>query len=126
VKHTIAFSDAHIHDDELVDHVEALCKYVESRRPQLLVLVGDIADPWQKKWTDILQTKSWDRLCRLCAARDADGLKTVYIRGNHDNGVKKKHLRGNSHHGTKTAPMKKLTIKWRHREGGFLFIHGWQ
>lgn len=126
MKHTIAFSDTHIHNNDKVDHINHLCKYVEDRRPELLVLIGDIADPWQEKWKEIRRTQNWDRLCQLCAARDAAGLKTVYIRGNHDNGVKKEHLRGKPHQRAKTKPLKRLTIKWRHREGAFLFIHGWQ
>ena len=116
MRHTIAFSDAHIHDDSRLDYIIALCDYLETRQPPLLVLVGDIGDPWQKKWPDILQTKSWDRLCQLCATRESARLKTIYIRGNHDNGVKTRHLKS----------LKGVKIRWKYKEGAFLFTHGWE
>jgi UDP-2,3-diacylglucosamine pyrophosphatase LpxH len=110
---TIAASDTHIWNDSHQAEINALCDYVEAQKPALLVLVGDIADPWQSKWQDILKTKSWDRLSKLCDARKKAALETIYIRGNHDSAARAKHLQGAS-------------LRRKHREDTFLFVHGWE
>jgi UDP-2,3-diacylglucosamine pyrophosphatase LpxH len=111
MRRTIAVSDTHIWNDTHQAQITAMCEYIEAQKPPLLVLVGDIGDPWQSSWQDILKTKSWDRLSKLCDARKKVGLETVYVRGNHDQNATTEHLNG-------------VKVAWNHKQGTCLFTHG--
>lgn len=109
----INVSDFHTWNDNHLDSMIEFCNIVYVEKPDLLVLNGDIGDPWKDSWGNITKTKSWITLNRLCADRFVDGLRTVYIEGNHDNNIKKEYL----HY---------VNIKRSHKEGNYLFMHGWE
>jgi predicted phosphodiesterase len=109
----ISASDFHIEDDSHLDAVLEFYNMVMEEKPNLLVLNGDIGDPWKAKWHDILQTESWVYLRRLTRIRSFEGLKNVCINRNHDYNMKQEHL-----------PFAEL--KGSYRVGNFMFLHGWE
>lgn len=109
----IGASDFHTWNDDHLDSMIEFCDVVYTEKPDLLVLDGDIGDPWKDSWQNITKTKSWKALNRLCADRFVLGLRTVYIKRNHDSNASKEHL-----------PY--AEFKGNHREGEYLFMHGWE
>lgn len=113
MKHIVSVSDLHIFDDSRYDKVCTLCDFIDEAAPDLLVLNGDIGDPWRSKWCDIIECRSWLRLMRTCWHRDTQGLKTVWIHYNHDYNAKDAYL-----------PWAEMCSEYR--EGQYLFMHAWE
>lgn len=109
----ISTSDWHIFNDSRYDKICQLCDLIDRERPDLLVLNGDIGDPWKTPWVEIIKTNSWMRLQKTCLVRSRLALETIYINRNHDYNAKPAYL-----------PWAKLCGEYR--EGGYLFMHGWE
>jgi len=107
----IVGSDLHLYCEN--PFVREWCRYVMGQNPALLVLNGDIADPWKVPWSTILGLQSWADIQTLVRNRDDAGYPTVYIRGNHDYGIKQEYLEG-------------AEILNRFEIGDFEFRHGWE
>jgi UDP-2,3-diacylglucosamine pyrophosphatase LpxH len=61
----ITASDFHICDDSNFNKIYEFYRIIKSSKPDKLILLGDIADPWKAKWEEILETKSWKLLKKL-------------------------------------------------------------
>lgn len=84
----LSFSDLHLHDDSHLPWIQKMCAVCRQVTPEILVLDGDIADPWIGRWSSLMLTKSWTELRALVAERFDAGLLTVWILGNHDSAAK--------------------------------------
>ena len=107
----IVASDLHLYCEN--PFVREWTRYVTGQNPALLVLNGDIADPWKSSWETILGLQSWADIQTLVRNRDDAGYPTVYIRGNHDYGIKQEYLEG-------------AEILNRFEIGDFEFRHGYE
>ncbi len=107
----ICASDLHLYCEN--PFVREWTRYVMGQKPALLVLNGDIADPWKSSWATILGLQSWADIQTLVRNRDDAGYPTVYIKGNHDYGIKQEYLEG-------------AEILNRFEIGDFEFRHGWE
>lgn len=99
-QHRIVASDLHIDgSDSRYPYIRLLCEIIEEEDPDLLVLAGDIGDPWADPWESILASKSWRCLKSLCEKRyhEIPMRNTVWILDNHDHNGKKGYL-GNVWH----------------------------
>ena len=106
-------SDIHIHTDTAPYIMFDFAKIVAKEEPDLLVLNGDIADPWKSTWNEILKSSAWKILQGLVGMRTAKGLRTVYINRNHDYNAKPEYLVG-----AELTPSLKVD--------NYLFVHGWE
>ena len=114
----VSVSDFHIHDDSRLEKVEAFTREMDTLKPDVIVFLGDIGDPWEATWDKIMETKSWKALGELGLRRRGQGrekgLDTVWINRNHDYSAKRNYLSG-----------VRLSQHPR-RVDGFLFMHGWE
>lgn len=90
----LAASDLHLYDDGSCSLVREWAEYVQQRKPDDLILCGDIFDPWKAPWSTILGLESTAIIQTLIRNRADDGLHTFYIRGNHDYGIKPEWVEG--------------------------------
>ena len=74
-------SDLHVHNDERVDKVRQLRTVVYDEKPDIVILNGDVHDPWVASWDDIGQTESYQLLDDLTKWPH---VRTIYIDRNHD------------------------------------------
>ena len=129
IEDAIIASDFHIHDDSHLKQVSTFCDLVDSEKPSLLILNGDIGDPWEEPWEAILKTSSWKRLSHTCELRDQMQLETIWINRNHDFNAKWRylphvHLRGRYYFETTyqvKTPEFHLTKSFR-----IMCLHGWE
>lgn len=89
----ISFSDSHLTSKE-DDKILILVAYIRKVKPEILVLNGDIFDPWKDEWKYILNSTCCKALQDLVVERKNEGLITVYINRNHDSNAKKNFLVG--------------------------------
>ena len=91
----------------------AECDHFDTTVPDLLILGGDIGDPWEATWPEILSSAPWLRLRQLVERRHALGLATVWLTVNHDSNARPEYL-------PEAVLMNQLRI------GKWLFMHGWE
>ncbi len=106
----MAISDMHTHNDDLVIQTRRFCNAVYREKPDILILNGDIFDPWVAHWTDICQTVSYQLLDDLTKWVR---VRSIYINRNHDY----------------NAPVWVLPSAERcgsFRSGVWEFMHGWE
>lgn len=113
MKRVIFVTDLHIHNDDTLDDVIKLCEDVRNKKPDVFILGGDILDPWMATWDVLLETQSWKEIKKLVKERYAEGYKTIWFPYNHDYGAKPDYLPG-------------AELKQSHKEGKWLFLHGWE
>jgi len=104
------FSDLHIADDSRVDVIRQCRTVVYQEHPDIIVLGGDIFDPWKAHWSDICQTTSYQLIDDMTKWVRA---KTIYINQNHDY----------------NAPAWVLPSAYRcgqYDSGVWRFLHGWE
>ncbi|MFA6270626.1 MAG: hypothetical protein WC657_05485 [Candidatus Paceibacterota bacterium] len=104
----LSASDFHICNDKRLPEVHAFRDMVLDEKPDVLVLDGDIGDPYKAIWPDIVQTISYHWLEDLTGR-----VRTVYINRNHDY----------------NAPIYFLPSAKRaaqYQSGRWLFLHGWE
>lgn len=89
---TIVVSDFHIWNDDRLLQIETFFEAMWRERPNVLILNGDIGDPWKATWNDIRKTQSWSNLGLFCFSRKAQGLLNYYIPFNHDSNFKSDYL----------------------------------
>jgi UDP-2,3-diacylglucosamine pyrophosphatase LpxH len=111
VNTALAFSDQHIYDNS--KSVTALCDVIRQRQPDLLVMVGDIGDPWVALWQDIFDTEPWHLLDETLSERD----NNIWVKGNHDWNAKQGFLEN-----TEVCSRYEAEIAGQR----WLFIHGHQ
>lgn len=112
----ISISDLHIHAGMNEDEewsVVHLVSAITGEKPDILVLNGDIADPWKSDWDGILGCDSWHNLQELVRVIAADGKMTYWVADNHDHGGKPEHLPG-------------AEVVRRFRYQHYEFRHGWE
>lgn len=109
----VSVSDFHIHDDSKLGKIKEFKERMDKLKPDILILLGDIGDPWEETWDVIRGTQSWEVLEELCSNRKNEKLATIWVHQNHDYSAKKGYL-----------PVE--LRKEEYRKGGFLFKHGWQ
>ena len=73
----ISVSDFHIHDDSKLDMVRELVRRIEELKPDILVYLGDVGDPWEETWDVIMATQSWKELSELNRHRWRVGLINI-------------------------------------------------
>jgi len=113
-KYYLVCGDFHIDDkDERFIPISKFLDKVDQKKPDVLVLNGDIGDPWKAKWKNILKSKTWLRLKETCKQRNLLGLTTVWVAVNHDSNAKQEYLPG-------TQLCKKYD------DGNLMFRHGWE
>ena len=108
----IVTGDWHIHDDSRLRVVEQMCDKIALLQPSVLLL-SEVADPWRQSWQQILKTQSWCRLQSIVADREAEGLQTYWLLGNHEFNAKQRYL-----------PAAKIVHKYRTAD--ICVLHGWQ
>lgn len=109
----LVFGDSHIHDDSRLDVMNELYGIIRAERPNVLVLNGDIGDPYKAKWEDIIATKTWQGLASLVQQRAAIGYKDYYIHYNHDSNAKSSYL-------------PRITLCNRYQTGNIVVMHGYE
>jgi len=114
VKTIVSVSDFHIHDDSRLEKIERFTREMDVLRPEVIVFLGDIGDPWEATWDKIRDTQSWKLLGEMGLRRSGQGLDTVWINRNHDYSAKRDYLSG-----TRKSSRPR-------RVDGFLFMHGWE
>jgi len=114
VKTIVSVSDFHIHDDSRLQKIEAFAQEMDVLKPDVLILLGDVGDPWEVTWDKIMDTQSWDVLGELGLRRHRQKLDTIWINRNHDYSARRYYL-----------PGVRLSARPR-RIDGFLFMHGWE
>lgn len=80
----IVFSDSHISNGANLEQLTKLCNKIRYNSPDLVVLNGDIFDPWCAKWDQIVKLPTYEVISGMVKSRSAKGLPTIYIKGNHD------------------------------------------
>lgn len=114
---TIVFSDSHISNtSNNLEPITKLCNKIIYNKPDLVVMNGDIFDPWKTKWEDIKKLAQYDTLEKMCLSRTKAGLPTVYIKGNHDWQIPQVIL---------PATIKTAKYEASDCECKYIFIHGW-
>lgn len=125
---SIHLTDFHVgwgdDDNPRYQKIDAFIDYVTEINPVFLGLVGDEADPWEKKWEEIINHPTWIKLQKLVEKRSHQGLRTVWIHENHDYNAKFEYLPGAELvHG-------KVTLRAETNENPgvspIILIHGWQ
>lgn len=116
-KTATSISDLHIFDDSRFQKLTFLFEAVAEDDPDLLVLNGDIGDPWQASWRQILTTLSWGRLSALVERRQQQRKISIYLCDNHDHDAKARYL-----------PSATLVRSYHAEIAGaeYLFRHGWE
>ena len=107
-----AVSDLHIADDSHLGALDQFVTLARRHQPDILVLNGDIGDPWKVAWPQVLETESWWKLCHLVHNRVEQS--TIWIPENHDYSAKSKYLPGAT------------LVHGRYDVGDYTFMHGWQ
>ena len=107
-------SDMHIHNDDRLTQISEFLDRVDQHRPYILVLNGDIGDPWKTAWPNIVATQTWKRLDKTVDRRRSCNLKTIWIPENHDWSAKPSYLPGAK------------IVRGRYDYGDITFMHGWQ
>jgi predicted MPP superfamily phosphohydrolase len=98
VKTIVSVSDFHIHDDSRLQKIEGFTREMDVLRPDIIVFLGDIGDPWETTWDKIRNIQSWKVLGELGLRRREQGLNTVWINRNHDYSAKRGYLSGVRRH----------------------------
>lgn len=81
----VVFSDSHISKDSSnLEQITKLGNKIIYNKPDLVVMNGDIFDPWVSKWDEIVKLPAYIELDGMCKNRAARGLPTIYVKGNHD------------------------------------------
>jgi len=116
MREIIAASDLHIHSNVNQPHIIEFCDMVRRKRPQILVLVGDVASAWDDSWDNIRKTKEWISLVNLFEERYHSKLPLVnyYIKGDEDYAVKREYI--------PYCHIFDRSVATDH----LCFIHGWQ
>ena len=109
----VAASDFHIYDDSRLDIIRNFTQRMDALRPDILVYLGDVGDPWEESWDAIRATQSWREPGELNRRRRGEGLTNVWVNRNHDYSARRKYLPGAC-----TRP--------EYRVNGILFKHGWE
>jgi len=109
----ISVSDFHIHDDSKLDMIRKFIQRVDALKPDILVYLGDVGDPWEETWDVIRETQSWKELGEMNRRRRRVALANIWVNRNHDYSAKRKYL-----------PAAKMRAEYRVE--GLLFKHGWE
>ena len=109
----VAASDFHIYDDSKLDIIRKFVQRVDALKPDILVYLGDVGDPWEETWDVIRETQSWKELGELNRRRRGQGLTNIWVKRNHDYSARRKYLAG-------------AWMKPEYRADGFFFKHGWE
>ncbi|MFA5377144.1 MAG: metallophosphoesterase [Dehalococcoidia bacterium] len=104
----ISASDFHVFNDKRLPEVHTFRDMVLDEKPDLLILNGDIFDPWKAIWPDIVQTISYHWLEDLTGRQ-----RTIYINRNHD-------------YNAPAYVLPSATRAAQYRSGRWLFMHGWE
>jgi len=113
MKTIVAVSDFHIHDDSRLDIIKLFIQRMDSVKPDILVYLGDVGDPWEETWDVIRNTQSWRELGELNQRRRGEGLTNIWVNRNHDYSAKRKYLPA-------------ARIRPEYRAEGIVFKHGWE
>jgi UDP-2,3-diacylglucosamine pyrophosphatase LpxH len=109
----VSASDFHIHDDSKLEVIKRFTSEMDALKPDILIFLGDIGDPWEATWGDIRGTQSWKELEKLSRRRRNEELKTVWVNRNHDYSARRNYLSG-------------TTMVALYSIDDFLFMHGWE
>jgi len=109
----VSVSDFHIHDDFRLDIIRKFAQGMDALKPDILVYLGDVGDPWEETWDVIRGTQSWKELGELNRRRRGENLTNIWVNRNHDYSAKRKYLPG-------------AWMKPEYRADGFFFKHGWE
>ena len=109
----IFVSDLHLDGGAARPEIAALVAEPSVQDADVLVLGGDVADPWKAPWDTILQSADWRRIQDMVGGRCDRGLQTLWIDRNHDYNPPPEALPQ-----AKRAP--------EYRAGNWLFLHGWE
>ena len=115
MREIIVASDLHIHSNVNQPHIIEFCDMVRKKRPQILVLVGDVASAWDDSWDNIRKTKEWLELLKLFEERYATTkLMNYYIKGDEDYAIKREYI--------PYCNLFDRSVSYNQ----LCFIHGWQ
>lgn len=105
--------DMHIDaSDSRYPQIAGFLDVVDEVKPDILVLNGDIGDPWKDLWEAIVASKTWQRLRRTVNKRRP--LETIWIPENHDWSGRPEYLPGAE------------IVRERFDVLDLTFMHGWQ
>jgi hypothetical protein len=109
----VSVSDFHIHDDSKLVMIRKFVQEMNDLKPDILVYLGDVGDPWEETWDVIKGTQSWKELGELNRSRWGKGLPNIWVNRNHDYSARRRYLPG-------------ARMKSEYRADGFFFKHGWE